>query len=127
MWKLAEPRHFSLSFFSILFPQLFSTLSLASWRWGGWNVPSELGSRLENGEHGNSLRWDVKSNFQRRVLEYYGILRWLTVHNNANRAVFSFGRERLRMAARRRQNSSSVRALRSDGVIHPGTRGDLGT
>ena len=56
---------------------------------------------------------------QRRGLECHcDIPRWPAVQPNANRVSFFFGRERPRMPARRRLNSSSVRALRSAGVIN---------
>ena len=56
---------------------------------------------------------DFEISFQRRGLAYLDISKWSAVQINANRAGFSFGRERLRMPARRRLCSSSVRIQRA--------------
>ena len=74
----------------IPFPFSFSLFFLRRHGADGSVLSLNFGGVLENGEHGCSLRWDVESDFQRRGLEYQGILRWFTVHNNANRAAFFF-------------------------------------
>ena len=99
--RMEEPaalRHNFPNFFSLFFPQL-SLLSFAgvSADDGSLALVRNSGSVfLENGEHGDSLRWDVESDFQCRGLECYGIPRWPAVHLNANRVIFALaenGRE----------------------------------
>ena len=97
MEEPAAPRRLPRVSFLTLFPSAFSLL----FRWCLGDVGSlaffrNSGPVLENGEHGDSLRWDVESDFQCRGLECYGIPRWPAVQPNANRVSFSLaenGRE----------------------------------
>ena len=123
-WSVANFSSLPFYSFSLSFSTFFRwchgvVVLLVLWFWNS-------SFRLENGGDRNHAVGSGIS-FQRCGLAYLDISKWSAVQINANRAGFSFGRERLRMPARRRLCSSSVRVLRSDGVIHPGTRGDLGT
>ena len=86
----------SLIFFSLFFPQLFLLSFAGVLVMMALALVRNSGSVLENGEHGDSFRWDVESNFQCRGLEYFGIPRWSAAQINANRNSFSLaanGRE----------------------------------
>ena len=101
VWRMrmeepAAPRQIPFIFFSLFFPQLFLHSFVGVLVMMALALVRNSGSVLENGEHGDSLRWDVESDFQCRGLECYGIPRWPAMHPNANRvsvALAENGRE----------------------------------